>query len=151
MFLWVTSDKFCWTQHQLHPLTIRNIVLNYFLQTVMFILMLWRILKIAERNENNVISTNFLLPKFFFLHSFELTLWELRLFTKFSHQDLRWNFGILRSEQQHKVDQHFVSDKKNRRISKRGLQENKANQIFRKTVIFYPLIRYTHARVRIRG
>ena len=36
---------------------------------------------------------------------------------------------------------HFVSNKANRQISKRMLQESKARQIFRKMIISYPLIR----------
>ena len=39
------------------------------------------------------------------------------------------------------VKRHFVGSKAKERISKRVLQENKARQIFRKTNIFYPLIR----------
>ena len=35
---------------------------------------------------------------------------------------------------------HFVGNKANRQISKRMLQESKARQIFRKTIISYPLI-----------
>ena len=42
---------------------------------------------------------------------------------------------------------YFVGNKAEGRISKRVFQENKVRQIFRKTNIFYPLIR-THRRIR---
>ena len=46
---------------------------------------------------------------------------------------LRLNFEL--------QDNQFVGNKAKGRISKRVFQENKARQIFRKTNIFYPLIR----------
>ena len=47
--------------------------------------------------------------------------------------------GIYRSEKT-RIQAYFVGNKVNGRISKRVLQENKASQIFRKTIISYPLL-----------
>ena len=54
--------------------------------------------------KNTVISPNFLVSKFCgkaqFPHSFPETVRKLSLSTKFSHQDIRWNYGIFHSGSQ---------------------------------------------------
>ena len=62
-----------------------------------------------------------------------LSLTKLQAFICFV-QHLRMSFS----------ERQFIGYKAKRRISKRGFQENKTCQIFRKTSIYYPLIRTTY-------
>ena len=61
---------------------------------------------------------------------------KLRIWTHLLKKSLMKNFIFCAVRQA-----NFVGNKAKGRISKRVLQENKARQIFRKTNIFYPLIR----------